>query len=504
LIGLPEWTEQLQKRGLDPLGMQNAGVALYQQLLPGISNVTLRMRYYGLYCWLSDAYARLSGSTDPDEWRRWVRRCEAVYALAASHADNEAGVAGVEWAAEVLKDTDGEVDFADATLTTGQRLYLRQPMGVFGGAYSSQLVEMGLMKAGADHTILVRTPELGLSAARAFSREIGPDAETLLTDTIKDATIGRKGLEELFTALPSALDPERDEAELYREVLFGERGDEKGRSRRASLLLILRIARHLSARPAPDEVRWILFEGTLQHLPPNLEAQRVRWEAYQAHDLLQLAFAGLLRWALDRLGEREAELDLTGLAAVSLSDLAAAQCLPQVSSWSDWIEANRDQPDYRSAAQALGRTAPSGVIGADSIRGSLAIIAGLQARAAVRLDLQNEILDSFPISEFARSIRTEFAFLDGWAGRPVRDVVSTLLTDRILRRHIWVAMQKFRRRDYTFLFEANDGLLRLRSKYSPVLTTPRLGPAITFLEDVGLLDEQGVTARGAALLEADA
>jgi hypothetical protein len=148
LIELPEWTEQLQKRGLDPLGMQNAGVALYQQLLPGISNVTLRMRYYGLYCWLSDAYARLSGSTDPDEWRRWVRRCEAVYALAASHADNEAGVAGVEWAAEVLKDTDGEVDFADATLTTGQRLYLRQPMGVFGGAYSSQLVEMGLMKAG--------------------------------------------------------------------------------------------------------------------------------------------------------------------------------------------------------------------------------------------------------------------------------------------------------------------------------------------------------------------
>jgi hypothetical protein len=65
-------------------------------------------------------------------------------------------------------------------------------------------------------------------------------------------------------------------------------------------------------------------------------------------------------------------------------------------------------------------------------------------------------------------------------------------------------MQKFRRRDYTFLFEANDGLLRLRSKYSPVLTTPRLGPAITFLEDVGLLDEQGVTARGATLLEVDA
>ena len=52
---LPEWTERAEKRGLDPLGMQNLGVALYQRLMPGISNVTLRMRYYGFYCWLGDS-----------------------------------------------------------------------------------------------------------------------------------------------------------------------------------------------------------------------------------------------------------------------------------------------------------------------------------------------------------------------------------------------------------------------------------------------------------------
>jgi len=73
-----------------------------------------------------------------------------------------------------------------------------------------------------------------------------------------------------------------------------------------------------------------------------------------------------------------------------------------------------------------------------------------------------------------------------------------------LRRHTWVAMQKFRRRDYTFLFEADDGVLRLRAKYSPVLTTPRLGPTINMLADVGLLDASGVTARGAALADAAA
>jgi len=61
---LPQWTSKIDKRGLDPLGMQNAGVTLYQALLPGISNVTLRMRYYGFFCWLSDAYARRGVTTD--------------------------------------------------------------------------------------------------------------------------------------------------------------------------------------------------------------------------------------------------------------------------------------------------------------------------------------------------------------------------------------------------------------------------------------------------------
>ena len=65
-INFPEWTEFSEKNGLDPLGMQNSSVDLYQTFLPGISNVTLRMRYYGLYAWLCRNYAREVGDTNPD------------------------------------------------------------------------------------------------------------------------------------------------------------------------------------------------------------------------------------------------------------------------------------------------------------------------------------------------------------------------------------------------------------------------------------------------------
>lgn len=60
----PEWTEYRKKNGLDPLGMQTGSINIYQKLLPGISNVTLRIRYYGLYVWLARSYAKDVGDTD--------------------------------------------------------------------------------------------------------------------------------------------------------------------------------------------------------------------------------------------------------------------------------------------------------------------------------------------------------------------------------------------------------------------------------------------------------
>ena len=72
------------------------------------------------------------------------------------------------------------------------------------------------------------------------------------------------------------------------------------------------------------------------------------------------------------------------------------------------------------------------------------------------------------------------------------------LEERVIRRHLWVALRKFRyQRDYTFLIEMDEGRLRLRDIDGPVFTNPRLGPAITFLKDIHLIDGQGLTDQGA-------
>ena len=40
------------KAGLNQLGLKNASEALFTSLLPGLNNVSNRIRYYAFYCWL--------------------------------------------------------------------------------------------------------------------------------------------------------------------------------------------------------------------------------------------------------------------------------------------------------------------------------------------------------------------------------------------------------------------------------------------------------------------
>lgn len=302
---LPEWAEKVQKRGLDPLGMQNSGVLLYQSLLPGISNVTLRIRYYGLYCWASEAYAREVGSTDFAEWRNWVRRLEALHALVAQHAGGETGVAGVEWALRRLAIGDDPIDFEEGASTRPDAdRYLAQSMGVFGQAYLSQMVELGLFSTGQNHGIPVRT-ERGLAIAEAFAASIGPTLEALVVSRVKAATVTRADLKALAPILPSFVG-NGNERDLYEALLFAAREDAGPAdvSRSDTLRLVLFTARENQSRPNSRDVRRHLFSVGAA-IPKRLERQRLRWETYQLQDMWQVASAALLRWAISIIDQFE-------------------------------------------------------------------------------------------------------------------------------------------------------------------------------------------------------
>src|SRR3546814_6576740 len=85
--GFLEWTELGQDSGLDPLGMQRPIEVIYQSLVPGISTITLRYRYYSFFPFILRHYEENIRHPDPKEFRKFQRRCEALFALICTHGE---------------------------------------------------------------------------------------------------------------------------------------------------------------------------------------------------------------------------------------------------------------------------------------------------------------------------------------------------------------------------------------------------------------------------------
>jgi hypothetical protein len=515
-INYPVWTEYRKKNGLDPLGMQNSSVSLYQTLLPGISNVTLRMRYYGLYAWLCWTYAQKVGDTNPESWKRFIRRAEALYALIAYRHGSEGGVAGIEWAQTVLDaNQSGLAEFAQAAEPGSENYYLKQAWGAYGAAYRSQLFEIGIFEPSNDHELPLPSEEIGERLAVVFESSVG-ELATAFYDIVQRGSVTNEELDELRPLAPSEIAPSGDERDLYQEILLEhfDTNDGRARSRRDSILLILEIAALLGRDPNPEEVRWILFAGRdqkgrmLDLKSSELEAQRQLWWVYHANDLCHVAYATLLKFTLDTLTDYPAGITLSRLIPLCVEKIMeSAPGTP--AHWSAFLDtslpaanayaADDDGSEFSLSAAIMRRAGRSdaSVCPPEIAWSAFRLLAILHRRVRDEGRDIASVLAQFDPHAF-RSLLTEACFLEAHADEPFEALLARLLEERVVQRHLWVALQKLRAGDYTFLIERDEGKLRLRGKDGPVFTNPRLGPAITFLKDIHLVGGQGLTEYGAA------
>lgn len=515
ISGRPIWTRLEEKRGIDPLGMQSTSVSIYQGLVPGLSNVTLRMRYYGLYAWLTKRYARDVGSTAVVDWQRYLRRAEALYALAAKHNTGDQGVAGSLWAGRALAKSGAVTFAANTDPTSGEPQYLKQKFGAFGAAYGSQLEEIGILFY-PEHEIPVPTKLVGNGLADAFADSLG-EAEDLFLECAHRGRVSRAQLEAMAAIVPSAIAKSSDERRRYEDILFarGQQPRTGDIRRQRTLGLVLQVANELGRRPSVSEVRWALYSGCadserMSSVSPEQERHRLSWEIYQANDLAQVCLSAVFKFTLDVLGSYESGMPLEHLVGEVTRRIVSAM-KPAPATWQHLVESLKVAPnawsqedlnsDFMLTGATLEATDPRSVCDADGAADALRLLATVYKRFSPLTEVVEQELQGVSDGPFVQSLLTEIKYLASAANDPFEDTLRTLIRTRILDRHLWVAIQKLRfQKDYTFLFEADNGRVRLRQKDSPVLTTPRLGPALTFLGDIHLLNEEGLTKAGRAVL----
>lgn len=513
---VPAWTELADKQGLDPLGMQNTSIALYQQLVPGISNVTLRMRVYALHTWLTAEYARAHHSPAVAEWCQFLRRGEALYALIVQYNIQDSGIAGSRWASRRLgQHKSGQLSFAAATDLKSTPQYLKQKFGSFGAAYSSQLLEMGLIQEAQLHGVPVPTESEGMPLALTFAQEIKSFGHLFL-QVMERGSVTVEELKAMAAIAPSDIGTDTSERAIYEKLLFKGGAHEEGRGvrRRDTLRLILHTAREIQRLPWVDEVRWVSYSGHDEDgallAPPGGDdaAQRYRWRVYQANDLTHICHETLLRFSLETLSRHPAGLPLQNLLTEVTERLLQIPDLTPTT-WAE-LEGTLKLPDNAwsedpcsewTLSESLLSVKLNGNLPAEVAFDALRLLAVLSLRMRPEAERAHQVLgDVTHIT--SQTLISELAFLHARRDQPIEQTLAEFLKQRILDRHLTVAFQKLRAGDYTFLFEMDEGLLRFRQKSGAVFTNPRLAPAITFLHDIHLLDDNGITPAGERVLEA--
>ncbi|ABM40027.1 hypothetical protein [Polaromonas naphthalenivorans] len=514
--GAPEWTDMAEKNGLDPLGMQSLCISLYQSLVPGIANVTLRIRYYGFYAWLTWRYERAGASDSKDKWRQYIRRAEALCALVTLRGNlAETGISGAIWARKMLQQKSVVLKFREGTdLESGVAQYLKQNMGAFGAAYGAQVIEIGLLVPSTVNGIPVPS-EIGQQMAQVFDDAVGACGDKFL----EAAARGSVSLAELDALILMSLskipDTERDVYETLLLAPSTERAQDL--KRRRTLELILRITDQLKKQVGALDIRWSAYSGLALNgaslvLPGSeLEQHRYSWAVYHANDLLHMAYECLLKFSLQHLAKSAAGLrPQTLMSEVATAILTEWDIAPKT--WSE-LEAETTLAqdagsaydplsEYRLTEQVMFSSAVTAECTAESAKAAVLLLAVLSKRFSPEEARYRAVLGPLVTQDYVWSLYSELRFLQSSKLEPLPRTLQKLVLERVLERHLWVAFQKLHyRKDYTFLVESQDGILRTRKLDGPMLTNPRLGSAVDFLKDIRLVDLEGLTQAGRAALE---
>ena len=473
--------------GLDHLGIQIVSVNLYQAMLPGLTNVTERARYYAFYAWCIHRYAQ-DGPPERSRqnWIQWLRPLDFAYAVACGAHDqavqgDASAVVGADLATKLLKGKSPSATVSIRSSTSVNEkgrpdadAYFKNAQGGFGQYYRAPLRDLGLVREHAERVWpdVALTHDSGRVLAASLDRQQGFKA------LLEIARTGRATVME-FAEVGARVHPRSirngsDEQSVLRSVFLGTDPDvcrgqrvEQLEWRRQSLRLMLHYLHRAEViDDAPDyEFRWACVADALpngKRWTPPAEFTTVRnaWGTYQRNDVLNYALECLLWVTLDllehgpqslhRLAQQIADMALARVPASD--DRGSMPPLPR--KMSDVVRAC-DRPRSEALAEPWGEASTWQWV--ERLRdasnaGDQVQMCGLAVRVLARLATDQGGAGDSPFSaipgaaEMARS--REVHLLRWWArvadyrDQRSRDFIARLVLEWVLLRHLRVATRK--------------------------------------------------------------
>ncbi len=488
-------------RGLDPLGLQNASERTYSKLLQGLSNVTNRIRYYSFYSWLLDNYAKKSGSTDPKDQERFIRKAEYTLALASQFSETSiGGVTGSLFASGKVKDGTTVFPLIEGAYNAEggtEGSYWKYQNGAFGQYYIGVLMDMGLIVRREDNAwVFARTNTneefiTGEELATAFDASISYNTRKVFFKILEDEQATKEQLQQLLPDLNiSLITPNTKESELLLKMVLQKdtpaqiESTSKYRNRTIQLLL-----NYASIEQNDFADRDFVFDlYTKKGYKNGAEDETLRgWYYYQINEFWQYACTAILNGTLSYLHDKYSprNIPVSLLVEEISNEVIKINSTEKTLQLKDVIE--QTEQDLITIYQNNIKS-----------EGILRVVSGFQIIWRLYLENKNELerLEGFVYPEIAnRDNKFHVLYylrkIDGFLKTDLNQYLQGFLLTYIIYRHQFVAYKKIGGGSKTtqkFIIE--DNAIRYVDNFNPFFTSPRIQNLMAYLRDLGILNQE--------------
>ncbi|MDI9849527.1 hypothetical protein QM467_15840 [Rhodoblastus sp. 17X3] len=511
--------------GLDHLAVQATCINIYSRMLPGITNVTDRARYYSFYPWLIWAFGKAGHTKYDDEFIERFRRADCLFSLIAlRHASVSDGEADDHAAAMVGSITlssvarsiaDGAtVRLSDYSLRSGAtKRYFANWLGGLGQYYLGVLRELRILDGDTSRGINY-TREIGQAIAEKMDASVD---RTLFMKVVDADSVTAAELDQLHSFCPCHI-AERPEEQKILSDLFFARGpfeDSEALPRRRTLHLILNLAQALGQENhecTEERFRACCYTQSLPsgqswQIPDVLMRNRGRWATYARNELLSLAVQGLFYVVLDAYAASGLRLEtsadiadwyLTQPEAIdaleqlgsqeTFADLVAVapNWLPEFSSWTSQMHEVQLTEEIFALSHREKTPESRQAIVVAALRTILALAArgGQDGNQYSDLIFEADYFRYYPINLQSFAQRAS----DNWASLRMPQLLRWLLLNWGIEMHLRVALRKLRGQSQsTFRIRPSDRGMEVVAIPPAVHTRPRFAQALRVLKDIGAL-----------------
>lgn len=507
-------------RGLDPLGLQNTSDTTFSFLLPGLNNVTGRIRYYSFYCWLLDAYSKEFGSTNPIEQRQFIRRSEFIVALISQYIDGDSSsIPGSNYAgAEVNAKEITYHNLQEGTYKpdgSTRDTYWNYPSGAFGQYYLGSLRDIGIVAERENHAgIYVRTNKrenefvCGEGLAVAFSSNISASNQRLFLNCVKSGSINEKQIIELLpqfnlTEIPSG----SEEQELLKKLLLQKdyplRIEETPYTfRRQTIKYLL----HFLTFHKNEFYDRIFVYDCYDGKGKNKNEEDVcltGWYYYQLNEFWQYACTSILNGTLNYL---EQQVGLNWMALPRLVEDVTEKIVSELKQQkvikagdelvNDILSAISEKPtEYNFFENTTNEE-----LNVKSANAFLLILKLYHANQdnLDSLKIYSQVNGLAKDGEVVSYFITQFI---NHRNKPLSKFVYDFIFSNIIYRHQYVAFRKIGGGSLsTQKFVIEDQHIRYIGNFDAGYTSPRIGRLMTFLKDLEIITPDNIITKSGELM----